>query len=153
MTANSQIYVTLLIKLHCSECCECHGDCHNIVEIVADNDSDDNLDWLCSCNLQWTLDFTFYDDIAGECVYFWIHFIFSVYNPFYSVTCGEPTITITFKNQEENMAWIVHYIQIKVICIFLVHGLQVRIVEQFTFYYFMQLWMNNTWYNCRVDVN
>jgi hypothetical protein len=45
-------------------------------------------------------DLNFYDYI---CVHFLFHFIFSVYNLSYSVTCGEPTITITFQNQEENM--------------------------------------------------
>jgi hypothetical protein len=60
----------LLINLHSSKCCAWHGDCQNISETVVDNDSDDNLDWLCSCNLQWTLDLKFNDNIAEECVYF-----------------------------------------------------------------------------------
>jgi hypothetical protein len=32
-----------------------------------------------------------------------LYFFLVVYNLSYSVTCGEPTITITFQNQEENM--------------------------------------------------
>jgi hypothetical protein len=41
----SNICHCLAINLYYSECCTCHGDCHGILEIVADNDSDDdNLD-------------------------------------------------------------------------------------------------------------
>jgi hypothetical protein len=36
------------------------------------------------------------------------------------------------------------YIQVRTICIILVHGAQVIITEHFTFNYSVPLWMNNT---------
>ena len=160
MTANNiKFHMHLLLfNLHCSKCCACHGDCQHILETAVDNDSDNNFDWLCSCNLQWNFDLIVCEDIAGECVHFQFHFICSVYNLSYSVTCGEPPINIHMSIRKK--IWYNYvlytlnrlnymYKQIRVICISLVHGAQVRNIEQFTIF----ITVRNTWCIWRVDVN
>jgi hypothetical protein len=78
-----------------------------------------------------------------ECVYLFMFTIFLTLNqqsPYHSTIRREIWCLFCIR-------WIVNYIQIRVNCFFLVHGAHVRIIEQFTFYYSVRLFMNNTWYN------
>jgi hypothetical protein len=75
LTGNNQINVTVCLSIFTAASVVHIMETARIFkfETVVDNDSDaDNLQWLCSCNLQCTctFDLHFYDDIAGECVYF-----------------------------------------------------------------------------------
>jgi hypothetical protein len=74
-------------------------DCQNILETVVDNDSDDdNLNWLCSCNLQCNFDLIFlWRYFLEMCAFLISLYFFFLYNLSFSVTCSEPTILITFK--------------------------------------------------------
>jgi hypothetical protein len=74
-------------------------DIYSISETVVDNNSDDdNLDCICNLN-----EFLNLINLMILLVMCW--FTFCVYYLSYFVTCVEPTIAITFKNQEENMIY------------------------------------------------
>jgi hypothetical protein len=82
---------SLLKNIYCTQLCAYNGDCQNISDIVVKNIT-------LQLQFQWILELSFSHDIAGK-VFIWIHFTFFLYCLSYFVTCVEPKINITFKNQ------------------------------------------------------